>query len=445
MRIAPARRITCTVLALLAGAGGCTRDVAAPRAGSATLALVPAYRERANRDVQIRVWHQALDADSTSAIALGQLAALHLQRAREGGSWDDYLTAESYARRSLGKRTFRNAATASTLVSILLAQHRFTEARDVAVELVRREPDVPQYRATLAEVAMELGDDAMADTLFRSVWSDRGSLTIAARLARWLELTGHVRQARAVLTTAATAAFAQRELATETKAWFALRQGDLELRAERFAAAEAAYRQGLVFEPNDPRVFAALARLAAAQHRPREVIRWGEQAIGLQLDPGTLGLIGNAYQERGDTAKANEYLRTMQVAVSLQPGAYHRAWSLYLLDHDLQVAEVLQRAEGELRERKDVYGYDIVAWALHKSGRSDDARAMMRRALRLGTPDPLLRRHAAAIGVTVANPVWRSFRLASGTSWRGTRRITSCFCWRLPRSTAVATGARRWW
>ncbi len=359
------------------------------------------YTERAQRDVQIRVWQTALDADPTSAIALGQLAALHLQRAREGGSWDDYLQAETLARRSLGKRTNRNASTAATLVSVLLAQHRFADARVVAAELVQREPDIPQYRATLGEVAMELGEYAVADTMFRSVWEQRSMLSIAPRMARWLELGNHVREARAILTASRDEALSRRDVASETKAWFQLRVGDLELRSGHGRAAEGAFRAGLMIEPDDPRLMAAMARLAAPQGRQREVIAWGERAIGLQLDPGTLGLIGDAYAALGDTARAGEYLRTLEVAVSMQPGAYHRAWSLYLLDHDLRVEEVLKKAQDELRERKDVYGYDIVAWALEKSGRHGDAQAAMRMALRLDTPDPLLFRHASALGVRV--------------------------------------------
>jgi uncharacterized protein HemY len=65
----------------------------------------------------------------------------------------------------------------------------------------------------------------------------------------------------------------------------------------------------------------------------------------------------------------------------------------------------LYRAEAELRERKDVYGYDIVAWALEKTGRHEEAQAAMRSALRLNTPDPLLAAHARVIGVSSAAPV----------------------------------------
>jgi tetratricopeptide (TPR) repeat protein len=354
--------------------------------------------ERPDRDVQIRVWRQALDADPASAIALGQLAALHLQRAREVGAYDDYLQAETYARRSLEKRTHRNASTSATLVAILLAQHRFVDARAVAESLVVREPDVPEYRAVLGEVAMELGDDALATRMFRSVWSDRGTLMIAARLARWLEITGHVPEARRLLVSARAEASARRDVTRETKAWFALRVGDLELRDGRLRAAEAAIRAGLLIEPGDPRLLAAMARLATAQERHQDVITWGEAAIGLQLDPATLGLVGDAYAARGDSATSAAYFHALEVAVSTQPGAYHRAWSLYLLDHGLRVSEVLTKAKAELSERKDVYGWDVYAWALYKSGRHTEARAAMKQALRLGTPDPLLRRHAETIG-----------------------------------------------
>ena len=270
-------------------------------------------------------------------------------------------------------------------------------------EASEREPDIPEYRAALGEVAMELGDDATADTMFRSVWSNRSTLTIGARLARWLEINNHVTEARRLLITSRDDALSRRDVASETKAWFALRVGDLELRAGHLRAAEASFHDGLAIEPDDPRLLAAMARLAAARHDYRDVIDWGERAIGLQLDPATLGLVGDAYAAIGQSAKADEYFRTLQVAVSMQPGAYHRAWSLYLLDHGMQVSDVLQKAQDELRDRKDVYGYDIVAWALEKSGRHADAQTAMRQALRLQTPDPLLLHHAQVIGVAVGS------------------------------------------
>ncbi|MEQ1692786.1 MAG: hypothetical protein ABMA00_15960, partial [Gemmatimonas sp.] len=166
--------------------------------------------------------------------------------------------------------------------------------------------------------------------------------------------------------------------------------------------AKQAYREGLRIEPGDPRLLSAMARLASVQGDPREAIVWGEQAIGLQLDPATLGLVGDAYAAIGDRERANEYFSTLEVAVASQPGDFHRAWSFYLLDHGLQADTVLARATAELRERRDVYGYDLAAWALHKTGRHAEAAVLMQRALRFNTPDPLLLRHADAIAAAIA-------------------------------------------
>lgn len=383
--------------------------VALARGARASLVAAPAtiphrqgFTERGERDAQIRVWHQALVADPASAAALGQLAALHLQRAREGGGWDDYRIAESYARRSLGRRTNRNAPTAVTLVSVLLAEHRFAEAQAIAAGLVRHEPEIPQYRSLLGEVSMEIGDYSTAGRMFDSLYAERTHLSVAPRLARWAELNGRITEARRLLVAARDDALRRRDVARETQAWFELRVGDLDLRTGRLRAAEQAFVAGLAIEPDDPRLLAAMARLAAARHDHADVITWGDRAIGVQLDPGTLGLVGDAYAALGDSAKSAEYFRTLEVAVTAQPGPNHRAWSLYLLDHDLRVASVLAKAQQELRARRDIYGYDLVAWALYKSGRPLDAHRMMQQALQLHTPDALLARHARAIAAALA-------------------------------------------
>lgn len=377
-------------------------DLDVPSMTKATSA-VPALREvsreaeRAAREVQLVVWGQALAADPISAVAMGQLAALHMQKARESGSFNEYLEAEALARRSLATRTRRNAATAVTLTNTLLAQHRFTEAMDVARTLVEWEPEQPAYRALLGEVAMELGDDSTASAMYNTVWTARSGLSIAPRLARWLELTNHVEKARRVLRDARDEALARRDLSTETKAWFHLAVGDLELRADRARDAADAYRAGLALDDQDPRLLAAMARLAEQQREPDAVIAWGERAIAVRLDPATLGLLSKAYTQRGDSAKASEYAQTLSMIAAAQRGSYDRAWSMHLLDQQQEVAAVLTRALAELETRRDVYGYDLAAWALYRAGRYPEARTMMAKALRFQTPDPMLRRHAALI------------------------------------------------
>jgi tetratricopeptide (TPR) repeat protein len=144
-------------------------------------------------------------------------------------------------------------------------------------------------------------------------------------------------------------------------------------------------------------VLGLYARLSTARRDWRGAIDWGEQAIARTLDPATLGVVGDAHAALGDTAKAEEYFRVLEVAVSRQAGPFHRAWSLFLLDHDRRTAEVLDKAQEEIVVRKDVYGWDLLAWALHKNGRDADARGAMGHALALGTRDAMLFYHAGMI------------------------------------------------
>ncbi|HEY8165407.1 MAG TPA: tetratricopeptide repeat protein [Gemmatimonadaceae bacterium] len=359
--------------------------------GSSTMA------EASRRDDQIRVWKIALSQDSTSSIALGQLAALYSQRARETGVDADYGVAEQYARRSIAFRANRNGKTFVTLASVLLAEHRFVDAEKIARELVELDPETPQYRALLAEIELELGNYGVAKREFDSLYPFRSNLSIAPRLARWYELTGNGAAARKLLRNAVAASLTRREMPREQVAWFHLRAGDIEARQGRLRTARSLFEQGLKIEPNDYRLLSAMASLEAVEARPRKAIELGERAIAIKLDPATLGTIGDAYAAIGDAATAADYVRTMEVAVAGQPGPYHRAWSLFLLDHGKRYEEVLSNARAELETRRDIYGYDLLAWALHRNGHDLEARFAMDSALRMGTRDASLDFHAGMI------------------------------------------------
>jgi tetratricopeptide (TPR) repeat protein len=396
------RRSTTTLIILaLVAAGGWLGartlgafDLSASRATAGARTVMS---ETADRDTQIRVWKVALAQDSQSAIALGQLAALYLQRARETGEDQNYNQAEEYARRSLALRVNRNAPTFVTLAAALVAQHRFQEAEQVAKDLVAYDPSIPQYRAQLGEIQMELGHYDVAQLSFDSLYNVRTHLSIAPRLARWAEIRGNTAYARKLLADALTGAKMRRDFPKEQLAWFHLRLGDIDMRNGRLRGARTLFGQGLAIEPNDYRLLDAMAHLEAIEGKPRKAIEYGERGIAIKLDPATLGTIGDAYASLGDTAQAADYYKTMEVAVAGQPGAYHRAWSLFLLDHHLRIPEVLANVTKEIETRKDVYGYDLLAWALHKEHRDAEARDAMMQARRLGTRDAMLFYHAGMI------------------------------------------------
>jgi tetratricopeptide (TPR) repeat protein len=385
-----------TVTVAIAAGLQTIRAADAATAASATSARAAA-QELQTHNLDIAFYEKRVREDTTSAADLSQLALLYLQRARETGEYEDYLHAEDAARRSLSLRSSHNIKTYALLASALLAQHRFAEALDAAQKLDSLDEPSATHRALLGEVQLELGmyDDARGS--FASLGNGGVDLTVVARIARFDEITGKREAARRLLFRAVRAAQSRTGMPREQLAWFYLRYGDLALRAGHLGEAETAFRGGLAVFPQDYRLLGAMARLEAARHEWKHAIEYGDRAIATVLDPVTLGVMSDAYTALGDTARASEFARAMEVAVLGQPGPLHRAWGLFLLDHDQRVDEVADRVREELRTRRDVYGYDLMGWALHKQRRDAEAEHNALIALSQGTEDALLYYHAGMI------------------------------------------------
>jgi tetratricopeptide (TPR) repeat protein len=284
-----------------------------------------------------------------------------------------------------------------------MGQHRFAEAHDAALELLRTDSTSVPARGMVAEAAMELGRYDEAGRLFGMLETYQADLGTAPRLARWAELRGRPDGARRLLRQALDDATHRHGMPREQLAWFHLRLGDLALRTGHLSEAQHELDAGLAILPGDYRLLGTLARLEAVRHRWRPAVEAGELAVSHALDPATLGLLSDAWDALGDSSRANEYDRAMALSVLRQPGAYHRAWSLHLLDHGRDVAAVLGNVRHELETRRDIYGYDLLAWALHGSGRDHEALAPMARALALGTQDAMLYYHAGMIELATAD------------------------------------------
>jgi Flp pilus assembly protein TadD len=292
----------------------------------------------------------------------------------------------------------------SILVGSLLAQHKFLAAWDEAARLVAIDP-TPVALATLGEINLELGRYRAADSLFGSLSVQQNGPAIAPRYARWLELSGRSGAARALLEQARASMVGGFRVPPEQLAWYDLRIGDLAFRNGRGDLADAAYRRGLALHPGDPRLLTALGTLRGGQGRWADALELGGQALTAQFDPATLGLMSRAALALGDSVQADEYARGAAVAVSRQPGAFHRGWALFLLDQGRQVPEILRRAQADLLQRRDVYGFDLTAWALYRSGRFPEAMTLADSALVRGVRDATLHYHAGRIAGALGDRV----------------------------------------
>lgn len=389
------------LLFLLVAAIGCTPD-SKPVIESPSIR----YDESEVRDRDIDFYSKRIAEDAESAIDRFMLAKLLFARSRVTGSTSDIDHAERLVKESISERTQRNYSAFELLASLLMARHEFAAAREVALRADSLDPGNSSHLALLGEIELELGDYQSAGKHFAAIQYDGRNFTTGARLARWYELTGRIDVAREYLKRAIIKVDRRDDLPREQAAWFYYRLGDLELRVGNVAAAESAFVSGLARNQDDVRILGGLARAALTRGAWREAVDYGERATVTQLDPATLGTISLAYAKLGDSAQAGAYAHAMSVSALKQPGAIHRAWGLFLLDHGTthDRADVLRRARKELRDRKDVYGHDLMAWALYRNGQLDEGREEMKLALAQNTQDVMLAEHARAIGAAPARP-----------------------------------------
>jgi tetratricopeptide (TPR) repeat protein len=385
----------------------------------------PRFTEAEVLEMDIEFFQKRVLRDSLSARDFAELSRLFLQRSRAGAGDADLRRAEADARHSLRLRQGRNAEAFQVLASSLMGQHRFEEARSVAERLVALDSTYRPARAILGEIQLELGSYDQARHTFGMLFTSRGDLSVAPRFARWEEMRGRPAEARRLLRMARDEASRRHGMPATHIAWFHWRLGDLALRQGRLGEAEKEFEDGLAVAPDYHRLLDGLARAAAARGRWSEAIAYGERAIARNVDPAALGLLYQAYTASGDSAKAAEYYNALSVSVLGQPDTFHRLWGLLLLDRGRDVPVVLERAEREITVRRDVYGWDLLAWALYRSGRPSEAREKMRLALALGTRDASLFYHAGMIEVALGrradarryletaleiNPQWHPFQ-----------------------------------
>ncbi|MFN8570626.1 MAG: hypothetical protein U0132_01140 [Gemmatimonadaceae bacterium] len=402
---------------LVLTAGACTHPAQRLERGTDDRLVVSPTSDPKVRDDDIAFYERRLTEDPQSAMDRSRLALLLLARARETGSVTDIDRAEHLCQESLQLRESHNAGTYSILASARLAKHDFIGARTAAERLVDSDPESPTARALLGEVQLELGNYQAASEIFTQLESHTSELSVASRLVRWYELTGHLDRARTLARYVARRALDEGNLSREQVAWFQMRAGDLAVKRGDLSAADTAYQTGLSIFPDDYRILAAQARVAAARHDWRSAIAKGEAATAIQLDPATLGLLADAWRALGDSAQGASYEKAMTTSALTQPGAIHRAWGLYLLDHRRRVDEVLVRLRRELRTRHDVYGYDLLAWGLHRQGDDRQAWQAMQRALAQGTEDAQLAYHAAVIARTLGKATDAAQQVRQMAAW----------------------------
>jgi tetratricopeptide (TPR) repeat protein len=113
--------------------------------------------------------------------------------------------------------------------------------------------------------------------------------------------------------------------------------------------------------------------------------------------------MGDAHAALGNRAEAERLYRMIEDGNAENPEPYARQWTLFRLDHKREIPATLALLRRELEGRKDVLGYDMLAWALFRAGDFAAAREASKAALAMGTRDAAAFFHAGMIERALGN------------------------------------------
>jgi tetratricopeptide (TPR) repeat protein len=193
----------------------------------------------------------------------------------------------------------------------------------------------------------------------------------------------------------------------ENAAWTLVQLGNLEFDGNRLRAAEAAYRQALVVFPGYAHAEAALARIEAARGRFADAVRRYREVVARMPLPQYAIALGDTLVVAGREAEARETYRLVDALERLFRANGVRTeleTALFDLDHGRRLGDALLRARKAYARAPSIHAEDVLAWALFKNGRCEEARAHSIRALRLGTRDALKLFHRGMIERCLGRP-----------------------------------------
>lgn len=394
--LAPLAAFACA-LAMLVAFGGANKIELPGRAAGVDVEIPP----NASIDQRIAVLQRAVRDGIGGAEGYASLGGAYLQKARENGDPSLYSRAERSFDAALRRdaRNFDAVLGAGTLAGL---RHDFREQLRLGLEARRLMPELLAPYPVIADAQIELGRYGAAERTLQRLLDAKPNLTSYSRVSYYRELNGDLDGAVQAMRLAVSAGAG----VAENVAYVQNLLGDLELQRGRPAAASSAYRTALARLPRYAPAEAGLARvevaagdLDAAASRLRSVAR--------RLPLTTyLILLAETDMARGDKRAAEVDLVVVRTQQRLLEAAGARP------DAELVQFEANHgdpRAAVRLGRRlwadaPSVRSADALGLALTRAGRPAEGLAWARRALRLGSRDPVFHLHAGLAAKAAGQP-----------------------------------------
>lgn len=387
------------VLGLVGGAllGGALRE-ASPRDANAAEAASSEFfgRQRARDTVGlVKQYQAAVRANPKDAKATTNLGLAYQQRYRESADPTYLSRAGGLFRRALAVQP-SNAVAANGLATLALSRHEFRSGLVLARKAQRLAPHSADPYGAIGDALLELGRYDQAFAAFDKMTELRPSLAAYARIAYARELTGRPQAAVDAMSLALDVSGGTREPA----AWTLVELGKLHFNAGRLGEARTSFRSALQILPGYVYGLDWLARTEAARGRYGQAVIHAQQAVDAVPLPQFVATLADIHSASGNRAAAREQYALIGAIERLLRASGVNSdleLALFRVDHGVRLKETLELAQRARAGRPSIYGDDVVAWALARNGRCDEALAYSKRSLRLGTKDASLYFHRGMI------------------------------------------------
>lgn len=352
-------------------------------------------------DQVIRFYQARAVTDRNNPLNYSSLGAAYVQKTRETGDVTYYDLAEKALKQALRlQKDDRIATTVMTRLALVsLSRHQFREALTYAQKALDYGTGQLFPYAIIGDANVETGEYEKASLAYSKMASLQGAAYPHSRLASLRFLRGDPPGALEEMERGVDVLMTSKA-PRENVAWAETRLGDLSFQAGDVASAESAYRNALLSYSEFHRALAGLAKVRVAQQHYDDAIPLYQKALAIIPLPEYAAALGDVYTKLGRAQEARKqyalveyigYLNTVNKVL------YNRDLAVFYADHGLKLIQSLELAQRELQIRRDIYTYDVLAWALYKNGKPREAFSAMTEALRLGTKDALLFFHAGMI------------------------------------------------
>ncbi len=322
-----------------------------------------------------------LEENPKDAEGWAQLGAAYVEQARVSADPSYYPKAEGALDKSLELSSEDNDEALTAMGALANARHDFEEADDYARRAQAINPANSTALGVSADALIQLGDYDAATAAAQEMLNIRPGLPSYSRASYDLELHGERERAVEAMELALKSAYSPADIAfcTYYLGQLAFNQGDL-------AEAEKQFERGLNAVADDPMLLIGRARVYAAQGQEEQATRAFDRVVASRPLPEYLVEYGFYLDSLGRTAEADAQFDTVNAVQMLfeSNGVQDDLTSAHVEANRGDPELALKHAQAEWKLRQNIDSADAMAWALHKSGRDDEALTYAAKANALG-------------------------------------------------------------